>query len=47
MAMQSKRRSPALSSAAAAARRFDVVAQLAREIKARRLARAGHVALVD
>jgi hypothetical protein len=33
--------------AAAAARRFDVVAQLAREIEARRVARAGHVALVD
>jgi hypothetical protein len=33
--------------AAAAASRFDVVAQLVREIEARRLARAGHAALVD
>ena len=33
--------------AAAAAGRFDMVAQLVREIEARRLARAGHAALVD
>ena len=33
--------------AAAAAGRFDVVAQLVREIEARRLARASHVALVN
>ena len=34
-------------SAAAAAGRFDVVAQLARELEARRLARAGNVVRID
>ena len=33
--------------AAAAAGRFDVVAQLARELEARRLARAGNVVRID